>query len=426
MAVGPFFYINEPITGPFNLRGRAKNTGAPSIATDLSGLAVELSWWQSTFEQVTNDEARMGFDFLDHTNTPIGSTTWAAYARPQPFTRRTLSATAPSGAVTVRIYMDMLRHTGSNNDGYIDSIGLTVDGIAATIVNPGAETGDATGWTSTLGAVRARTGSVAAHAGTYYFDGDTFAQSTAYQDVGGSTTFPSFAMGVVTTDPTTLAVDTGDLADLLVGIFEGDGTLGGVGATGIYLGENHVFPTGSALSVAIADDLLFEISYNGNNFDFYVDNTHVGTWTYNKSEGEEFWAAFKLFSANTEVYDVRWLRGSNESLKPLRFYGSIDGKPDAGMELFEIEMNGDEKFVAGLPSNRGKCNVAPTGSVTLPIKNNGVSIGSMNIAAGATTATWTMASDYAPSAGDLFSFLCASYPRCYTIWTKLHLYWYNT
>lgn len=87
----------------------------------------------------------------------------------------------------------------------------------------------------------------------------------------------------------------------------------------------------------------------------------------------------------------------------VRFYGSIDGRPDANEELFDIEMAGDESFSSGFPSNLGSCDVAPTGSVTFPILKNGVSVGTMNIAAAATTATWTLASGLTFVAGDRFS-----------------------
>ena len=88
----------------------------------------------------------------------------------------------------------------------------------------------------------------------------------------------------------------------------------------------------------------------------------------------------------------------------LRFYGSIDGKPDPGEELFDIEMLGGEVFDAGFPANLGGCDVAPTGAVTFPIKQAGSTVGSMNIAAGATVATWTLASGLSFTAGQRFSF----------------------
>lgn len=87
-----------------------------------------------------------------------------------------------------------------------------------------------------------------------------------------------------------------------------------------------------------------------------------------------------------------------------RLYGSLDGKPDAGMELFDIEMLGDEHFLATLPENLGSCDVAPTSSVQFSIKVNGAQVGYMQIAGGATVATWSFASDYNSSPGDRLAF----------------------
>lgn len=92
----------------------------------------------------------------------------------------------------------------------------------------------------------------------------------------------------------------------------------------------------------------------------------------------------------------------------VRFYGSLAGKPSAAQELFAVEMLGDEVFPASLTSNVGKVGTAPTGSVTFSITVNGSSVGTMNVAAGATVATWVMASQYTATAGDIFAFYAPS------------------
>lgn len=100
--------------------------------------------------------------------------------------------------------------------------------------------------------------------------------------------------------------------------------------------------------------------------------------------------------------------GSNVTSAPttnvFRLYGSIDGKPDAGEELFDIELLGGETFAAGFAENLGGCDIAPTASVTFAVKRNGTTIGTMAIAAGATAATWTLASGFTGTAGDRLSF----------------------
>lgn len=89
----------------------------------------------------------------------------------------------------------------------------------------------------------------------------------------------------------------------------------------------------------------------------------------------------------------------------LRLYGELDGQPAASQILFDIEMIGDESFLAAFAGSLGGAAVAPTGSVTLNIQKNGATVGTMNIAASSTTATFTMASGLTFSAGDRFRML---------------------
>lgn len=166
------------VTGAVEILGRGR------VAWP-EGASVDLDWWQNTFVQVGgNDEARMGIAFLDEAGTHIGATTWAAFTQPTTWTARNVSEAIPADAFTIRIYMEMQRLAGSNNDGDIDDIALAVDGDAITVVNPGAETGDTTGWTNELGAIDARTtgSGPASHSGGYYFHGGTSATTRAYQD----------------------------------------------------------------------------------------------------------------------------------------------------------------------------------------------------------------------------------------------------
>lgn len=95
----------------------------------------------------------------------------------------------------------------------------------------------------------------------------------------------------------------------------------------------------------------------------------------------------------------------------IRFYGDAPpGLLTASQELFNVPMVGDEYFAPGLSQNIGTCAVAPTGSVNFPIQVNGTPIGSMNIAASATAATWTMANPYRAAAGDMLAFYAPTSP----------------
>ena len=58
-----------------------------------------------------------------------------------------------------------------------------VETINLDIVNPGAETGDTTGWTNETGAIAVRSASPDPNEGSFYFTGGVVALSEAYQDV---------------------------------------------------------------------------------------------------------------------------------------------------------------------------------------------------------------------------------------------------
>jgi hypothetical protein len=113
----------------------------------------------------------------------LPSTNWATLTATAAaaWTARTLSDTTPATCAIIRIYMEMNRRTGTNNDGYIDDIELTVGGSPTTLHNPGAEQGPA-GWTSEAGAISYNNTNLTPHSGTYYFTGGVVALSRAYQN----------------------------------------------------------------------------------------------------------------------------------------------------------------------------------------------------------------------------------------------------
>jgi hypothetical protein len=63
---------------------------------------------------------------------------------------------------------------------------------------------------------------------------------------------------------------------------------------------------------------------------------------------------------------------------------------------------------ASLTGSRAGCVVAPTGSITLAVKKNGSSVGTINIAASATTATFTFASDVTFTTSDILTIVAPS------------------
>lgn len=115
-------------------------------------------------------------------------------------------------------------------------------------------------------------------------------------------------------------------------------------------------------------------------------------------------------SNEPNVIDLLTTALLDEPQPTFRFYGDLAGKPTDAQELFAVPMRGDEFFPKDLPLNLGFVAIAPTGSVTFPIKVNGVSVGTMNVASSATTATWTFSSAYQAAPGDIMSFIAPSPP----------------
>ena len=94
------------------------------------------------------------------------------------------------------------------------------------------------------------------------------------------------------------------------------------------------------------------------------------------------------YNASGQVTAVASIAGIN----PYDIAGYMPGMPTAGQTLFRIEMVRSVTLPASLTGSRAVCQTAPTAAVTLPIKQNGTSIGSINFAASATTGTFTFAS----------------------------------
>lgn len=67
-------------------------------------------------------------------------------------------------------------------------------------------------------------------------------------------------------------------------------------------------------------------------------------------------------------------------------------------------------LLAAMSGSTGGCKVAPTGSVTITLKQNGTSIGTLNIAASATTMTFSLAAQVVLNPGDILDFVFQGTP----------------
>ncbi len=93
---------------------------------------------------------------------------------------------------------------------------------------------------------------------------------------------------------------------------------------------------------------------------------------------------------------------SSAGVNPYDIAGYLPGIPTAGQTLFRIEIVRAITLPISLTGSRAVCQTAPTSAVTLPIKQNGTSIGSINFAAAATTGTFTFSSAVILNVGDVF------------------------
>ena len=93
---------------------------------------------------------------------------------------------------------------------------------------------------------------------------------------------------------------------------------------------------------------------------------------------------------------------STAGTSPYDIAGYLPGQLSAGQVLFRIEMVRSVILPVGLTGSRAVCQVAPTSPVTLTLKQNGNTIGTISFAASATTASFSFAGQVVLAAGDVF------------------------
>lgn len=139
--------------------------------------AAVLAWSQARFS-TQSDQATMGLQFYDAAETLLGeqfAPMLTATAVAPAWQARSLSVTAPAGTRRVRVFMRMHRINGTNNDGYIRDIQLTLHRCPQPIINPSADEGTS-GWSTEYGGPLSVTGY-----GAFY--GGESEDSSFYQDV---------------------------------------------------------------------------------------------------------------------------------------------------------------------------------------------------------------------------------------------------
>lgn len=93
---------------------------------------------------------------------------------------------------------------------------------------------------------------------------------------------------------------------------------------------------------------------------------------------------------------------------PVYVSGSFSGSPAGGQVIERFIFAARATFPAGLSGSYGSAGTAATAAASFPIDKNNLQTGSMNFAAGATGATFTMASPVSFIAGDVLTIAAPS------------------
>lgn len=168
------------VTGALELYSRGSEPIEIPAGTD-----IVLGWQQTG---ATTGQGRAGFAYLDADGVQIGATVWSTMMSTAvgSWTPRSVSGTSPALAVTLRIFQEYQRSAGVTADQGMDAFSLSVGGETATLTNPGAETGDTTGWTTPVFSPLEVTDiawGIAPYAGDHFFAGGANIYVSAQQDV---------------------------------------------------------------------------------------------------------------------------------------------------------------------------------------------------------------------------------------------------
>lgn len=115
------------------------------------------------------------------------------------------------------------------------------------------------------------------------------------------------------------------------------------------------------------------------------------------------------YATDTKVLSL-WNGSSWDTLGGTNLWNPVislgGARPLAGQELALVPLAYSASLPSGLTGSIGGCEVAPTATATFTIYKNGSSIGTAQISASATTATFTFASMVSFVSGDLLTLKC--------------------
>lgn len=93
----------------------------------------------------------------------------------------------------------------------------------------------------------------------------------------------------------------------------------------------------------------------------------------------------------------------SDAFAPYDVGGSYAGQPASGAVILRYPFPRAVRFSSGLPNSKGVAGTTSVAAVSFSIRKNGVQFGTMDFAVGATTATFTAASNTDFAAGDVLT-----------------------
>ncbi|MCG8360299.1 MAG: DUF6531 domain-containing protein, partial [Kiloniellales bacterium] len=153
---------------------------------DANDWVVRLRWRQTT---IGVDYGSVGLRFFDSQGVELGMAIESLRRRPSSWTVYNQWANVPLNTRKIRITLEAQRGAGLQNNVYFNTFSLTMiprdpARIPVTIQNPGAETGNTSGWTNETGALGTQaSGNPVSSQGARHFNGGSAALTVAYQDL---------------------------------------------------------------------------------------------------------------------------------------------------------------------------------------------------------------------------------------------------
>jgi len=154
---------------------------------------------------------------------------------------------------------------------------------------------------------------------------------------------------------------------------DGDRYIVGSGATGAWAGQD--------------DNIAVRVS---GTWEFYAPKTGWAAWV-----EDELQLYVKL--------PAGWATLSTS--QPYDIHTTLNGRPDSSMTLARVVFARTTTFAAGLTESQAVAETAATAAASFPLTKNGSSIGSVDWAISATTATFTFASEVVFNAGDVLELI---------------------